>query len=106
MTIRLITLMLLAAAGITSCQREITQAGNSYQLKLTFKNMVDSSSMQLGNTYQNPFGESYTLSMFKYYVSNIQLHTKSGSTINAPVAYHLVDESDAASKSFIINLDQ
>ncbi|TDH27921.1 hypothetical protein EXU57_05495 [Segetibacter sp. 3557_3] len=90
-----------------SCQRElIMEPGAGRPLKLSFKNVAGKTVMQPGTTYQNSFGEPYTVSMFKYYISNIKLQAQSGNWANVDGVYHLVDEADSSSKSFEINVPE
>lgn len=83
---------------LTSCQKSIVS--KTGMVKFTIRNMVNVSAMKFdGTIYTNPFGETYTISRFKYYVSNIQL---TGTAANAKEneSYHLVDESIPGSLSF------
>lgn len=50
-------------------------------------------------TYLNPFGETYTIKKFKYYISNVRLNYKGGyfKEINS---YHLIDQNKTGSLSF------
>lgn len=52
-------------------------------------------------TYTNPFGETYTINKFKYYISNVRLGL-SGSPSSAieKESYHLVDQGKPGSLSF------
>lgn len=89
----------------TSCQKELSSATKTNtQLRISFLNKVDTGNLQLGSTYQNPFGEDLTISMFKYYVSNFRLRKADNSWTNVNDIYHLVDEADTASKTFMITL--
>ena len=55
--------------------------------------MVNTSPMVLdAPAYTNPFGETYTITRFKYYVSNVRL-IGAGTTAIEKESYHLVDES-------------
>jgi hypothetical protein len=92
------------------CLRTISQPKNniidnaSGTLKITFVNVVNDSPMILRNRdYQNPFGETYTINKFKYYVSNIVVRSSSNSfsEINS---YHLINQEDSASLSFTFNI--
>ncbi len=70
-------------------------------LKLTFINTVKGNAMGMGATvHTNPFGESYTITKFKYYVSNISVSFPGIASAAEKESYHLIDESKAASLSF------
>lgn len=71
---------------------------------ISFKNVVGNAALQLdGPSYTNPFGESYVVKKFKYYISNIQFGTGTG-FFNEPESYHLVDQASLASLNFTINV--
>lgn len=101
--------IILTGVSLIACQKEITQEdvlNTSYSLKITFINKVGTETMQLGDTYKNPFNERYTLTTFKYYISNIALQENDGTLVSIPNVYHLVDESDDGSKSFTRSLNK
>lgn len=82
-----------------SCQKTITTSATPGTVKITLKNTVKGNAIVLNTgTYLNGFGEQYSISKFKYYISNISL---GGVPING--LYFLVDESNPASLSFTFN---
>jgi hypothetical protein len=57
------------------------------------------------STYTNSFGEDFSVSKFKYYISNIELeNATTGKKKSIPNSYFLVDESDSSSKNILINV--
>lgn len=71
-------------------------------VKITFRfiNTVKTSPLILDSaTYTNPFGEQYQVAKLKYYISNVQLNTVSG-TCKEPNSYHLLDAAEPASLYF------
>ncbi len=98
-------LFLLASFALfSSCQKSIE--AKTGMVRFTFRNMVNTSPMDLNAaTYINPFGETYTISRFKYYVSNIRL-TGTSTTAIENESYHLVDESIPGSLSFSFETDE
>lgn len=97
--------LLLMAAYIlpAACKKSVAQQDKTGTLKITFINTVKGNPVGLGSTvHTNPFGETYTITKFKYYVSNV--------TVNGPAvvaekeSYHLIDESNPASLSFSFTL--
>lgn len=65
-------------------------------LTIAIKNMVNDSALVLEDkNYINPYGESYTVNIFKYYISNIKL-SGPGSEYIEP-ASHLADAAKPAS---------
>lgn len=49
-------------------------------------------------TYTNPSGEEFTISRFRYFLSNFSLETVNGTSVALPAAYFLVDEAVPDSK--------
>lgn len=89
---------------LSGCSKENSQEGGlpqSATLLLRFQHQVAGQPLALNTPYQNSFGEQYSISRFKYYLSGISLYTGSTKT-SFPESYFLVDESDSASKTFRI----
>ena len=69
---------------------------------LTFENTIKHEPIALNDsTYTNPFGESYTISKLRYYVSNIVIGGNQYMTAEKN-SYHLIDEAQPGSKRFLI----
>ncbi len=92
--------------AFSGCQKTISS--NTGTVKISFRNIVNASPMVLGaTTYTNPFGESYTISKFKYYVSNVRLGLSGVSTIAAEKdSYHLIDQGLPESLSFSFDAEE
>lgn len=70
-------------------------------LKISFVNTVKGNPLQLDSTiYTNPFSETYTVTKFKYYISNIALAFPDG-IFKEIDSYHLVNAADPSSLSFV-----
>lgn len=83
-----------------------TPQKNSGSVKITFINTVKGKPLELGSgKYLNAFGEEYSISKFKYYISHISL-TKGKAVFFEPESYHLVDESNADAMQFSFALDE
>ncbi|MBV4357174.1 MbnP family protein [Pinibacter aurantiacus] len=102
-----------AALFFASCQPELkngdASSGDSTQLPtynfvLSFKGKVDNADLAFNQTYQNSFGESYTITTFKYYIGDIQLlNSTSGKVYNVSAkTFYLVDASDSASSNITL----
>lgn len=75
-------------------------------VRITFINTVKGKPLEPGSgKYFNAFGEEYSISKFKYYISNISF-TKGKAVFFEPDSYHLVDESNADAKHFSFALDE
>jgi hypothetical protein len=101
MNMRCITILMAGLIALAGCKDEGTPPLQpSGTLKLSFANTVGSSPLVLNTqTYTNPFGENYTVSKFKYYITNIKLINPSV-TMPENESYHLVDQSQAPSQQF------
>lgn len=73
---------------------------SSGMVKITFVNVVKNDPMVLRDVnYQNPFGETFLINKFKYYVSNLSMSSSAG-PFSEKDSYHLVDQDDSATLSF------
>ena len=71
-------------------------------LSITFNHYVDSFVLNLDSTtYKNTVGQTYIISNFKYYISNIHLINKEGKEFISP-DYFLINEDEPASKKIIL----
>lgn len=74
-------------------------------LSLAFTNMAGSQAMNLNtNTYQNAVGESFTVTKFNYFISNIQLRKDDGSVYTLPQesSYFLVEAEKPESQTMTL----
>lgn len=73
-------------------------------VKISFVNTVNHVPLVLDSvTYTNAFAENYTVSKFKYYISNLFL-VADKKNIAVKESYYLVDEKDTATKSILLTL--
>jgi hypothetical protein len=91
--------MAFAILTISACKKEqeieITGSG---KLKFEFENAVNNTPLVLNTqNYINALGESFNVSMFKYYVSNLELTKADGSIYKVPENYFLIDQSVTSS---------
>lgn len=99
-------LMVLALA---SCQKELSAESApgtlpDHTMQLQFKPVVNGSALTFGTNYVNPFGEQYSVSIFRFYLHAIRLiNSDSGKIFSLDVnRYFLVDFAD--SSSCLLNL--
>lgn len=72
---------------------KITASQTTGTLKITFVNTVKGKPLELyTGKYLNPFGEEYSISKFKYYISHVSL-LKGKAVFWEPENFHLIDES-------------
>jgi len=80
-------------------KREILKKSQSATVKIIFNNTVKNSKIVLSDSvYTNPFGEKYTITKFRYYVTNISLKNPT-KNFREKNSYHLIDVSDIESQS-------
>lgn len=93
---------------LSSCKKDPpkddTDATIKYgSVKFEFENVVGDSALILNvKNYLNANGDTFNVSMFKYYISNIKLMS-AGGTFTEPESYHLLDQSVTGSLKFTIN---
>ena len=89
---------------IFSCKddKEETPAPTLGNLKVKFDNVVGTSDLKLNtDKYTNANGDTFSVSMFRYYVSNVKLRRKSDQTwVKLPVTYNLIEEGVKSEFSF------
>jgi hypothetical protein len=80
-----------------------TAPGNG-SLKVEFSNIVGNEPMVLNDQwYVNAALDTYKISAYKYYVSNVKITRKDGTIYTEPESYHLIDQGDMASRRFTLN---
>ena len=95
----LVTIVVLLATGIgVSCKKEDVDGPDPYAVNsvyVEFDNRVGDQKMMLGKTpYKNGSGETFSLTTFNYFVSNITLKNEHGTIIKFPNQYFLVRQAD------------
>jgi hypothetical protein len=74
------------------------------KIVINFNNKAGNDDLILNTaTYQNSYGESFTVSKFKYYISNIILKKADGSTYVQRESYHLIDNSTSNKHSITLD---
>ncbi len=103
-----ISAIALLALSLSNCKKDKVQEPEpapepaapvtTNNLKIMFEAMVDTNALVFSTqTYTNQAGNTFNVSLFKYYISNIKI-TKTDNTVwTEPNSYHLVDHLDASS---------
>jgi hypothetical protein len=94
---------LMAALCLASCKKEDSAYNSSAtsELTLEFDNIAGDQQLILNNVnYINAAGESFTVSLLQYYISNIRLKKADGTVFAVPQkeSYFLVQEQTPASR--------
>lgn len=90
----------MVLGGLLGCAKSPgPAAGPTGSLYLELEPSVGAAPLQLNaGTYANGNGEQFTVSAFKYYLSNVKLRRVDGSQYAVPDSYFLVDVAQAGSQ--------
>lgn len=91
---------------ITSCQKDPEFGINNSKVTISFTNKIGTDSLQLNTPYSNTFGEPFTVTKFKYYISNLKLKQAGGAEISFPDNYYLIDVSDPSTLKFTVDVPE
>jgi hypothetical protein len=72
------------------------------KLIITFTNYAGNTILNLDSTYKNQLGQTFTVTNFKYYLSNIYLKKTGGNKYDIK-GYYLIDEHDETTKQITLN---
>src|SRR6478672_11831642 len=63
-------------------------------LEIHINNLLNNNTLTLGaTTYTNANSDTFNVSLFRYFVSNIELHTLNGDVFKEVESYYLIDQS-------------
>jgi|JI7StandDraft_1071085.scaffolds.fasta_scaffold115430_3 hypothetical protein len=104
------TAIALIALTLTNCKKDKekdpepeptptpTTPSTAGSLKIEFEAMVGDSALVFNTeTYTNQAGNTFNVSMYKYYISNIKITKMDNSVWTEPNSYHLIDHSNPSS---------
>ncbi len=112
MKLRAVLLLGIMIVLLASCRKKdppVTQtpdppSGPTGQITFAFTNVAGDEPLVLDSTsYVNENGDTFTVSGYAYYISNISLSANDGSNYTEPESYHLITEAVGTSKSLTIN---
>ncbi|MES1215009.1 MAG: MbnP family protein [Bacteroidota bacterium] len=93
--------------SLLSLQKQPVQIQRNGKVELRFSHFVGDQKLNIDSTYKNAFGETYTISRFKYYVTNIKLVKSSDdSEIEIKDSYFLVYDDDDLSKTISLSVPE
>jgi hypothetical protein len=101
-TIILVTVFLNSCKKDKKTEEEPSQPTNG-KLKIAFNNMYGNSNLILNTTNYINNSDTFKVSMFNYYVSNVKLTATDNSVYNETESYHLIKADVANSLSFDLN---
>lgn len=90
---------------VSSCKKEKDELTGKGPVTIELDNRAGAAPFAFGTNYVTAAGDTVNFSKFIYYVSNFVLVKDDGSEYVVPqsTCYHLVDESNAATKSITLN---
>ena len=100
-----VILFSLLCLALFSCVKkdDPIDAGLSSNAKVTFSNFVGNQPLVLqSNWYLNANGDSFKVNVYKYYITNVKLTKSDASVYTEKDSYHLINEADASSQSFVM----
>ena len=87
---------------LTGCKKDVSETAETGTIKIQLTHVAGSQPFALNTAYTNAFGESFTVTKYKYYLSNITLTDEANNKHVIPESYFLVDESKSASKTLFV----
>ncbi|GAB3020427.1 MbnP family protein [Spirosoma pulveris] len=102
-TASLLATLVLGLAVVSCHETEVAPTG---RMRIAFDNVVGTSDLKLSaGTYQNAAGESFSVTKFNYFVSNIRLQKDDGSEFVVPQdsSYFLIQEEKPASQTITLS---
>ncbi|MEO7312005.1 MAG: MbnP family protein [Chitinophagaceae bacterium] len=94
--------LLLLALG-SPAQKSKKESPILNNITISFENKVGGQLLDMDSVYQNAFGEAFTVTQFKYYISNISFNDAAGKEAKIPDTYFLINQQDSAGKSITIS---
>lgn len=90
--------------GLVACDSE-TNVAEEAALRITFSHVVNDEPLELNSRrYVNALGQTYNITKFRYYVSNIRLrNTQNGEVYIEPESYHLVGTENGSTYDVLLS---
>jgi hypothetical protein len=103
-------LLIVVVLAFTFCKKDkktedpVEPVATTGSAKVNFKGTVDAADLVYGTTkYRTLHGDTFTVSMFKYYITNVVLVKDDGSKFYEAASYHLIDHANTSTTAFTIN---
>lgn len=81
----------------------ISNTAVSQSVTLTFTHEVNHQPMRANKAYYTAQGDTFTITKFKYYLSNFSVVSETGENIRLSPEYFLVSDDSAASKKIVLS---
>ena len=90
--------VLLVIMSFSEKKNKSSTNAKVHTVNLLFEHQINGQELKFDTVnYQNKLGQKYTMTMFKYYVSNIKVWNYENGLIYADTGYYLVNVADSAS---------
>lgn len=76
------------------------------KIQISFENVVGDKILQLDSIYTNNYEEPFSITQFKYYISNISLLDINGKKTSLGSNYFLIDHKQTESKTCLLHIPQ
>ena len=105
MKMKKILFLCLVIGSIAGCTKETSMEEGNNTLTISFRLIANGEPLKTGVNYLNGAGENYTVSLFKFYISQISLANSATLKNTAEQeSYHLVDLNTPASQQLKVQL--
>jgi hypothetical protein len=94
------SILLLGMVIAMSCNKEKSVESNLSPLTIKLNLTANGTALHLNSLYTNDLGEDYSVTAFKFYLSNLSIADAQGGTAYEKESYHLVDASDSTTLVF------
>ena len=99
----LFTVFFISCKKDSETKDDQPQPSSNGSINVRFKAMVVNDTFAFNNNYVNSAGDTFSVNMLKYYVSNITLTNSDDSQVSVPGSYFLVDHNTFMEDEFTLN---
>jgi hypothetical protein len=100
----IILTLAITMVAVCSCQKEVSTESKLSPLTLKMNLIANGAPLELNTAYVDDLGEDYSVTAFKFYISNISISDGESANSAEQESYHLVDASNAGTRSFSAQL--
>jgi hypothetical protein len=77
---------------------------DAHTITISFRNFVGDKPLELDKTYKNSLGQSFTVTNFKYYISNIRLTSENGESYTDTSGFYLIRQDEKSTWDITLNV--
>lgn len=99
-----VCLLFMSTITFSACKKKEDPKPETGSVSFEFENTVNGHALNLNSDwYLNDNGDSFQVTKFSYYISNIKFHNRNGSVYAVPESYHLLQQEDPGSLRFTLD---